>query len=323
MYHYVRKVNYSRYPQIRGLEYKRFKKQLDYFIGHYSIIKMEDLIDAIYSDSNLPDNGLLLTFDDGYIDHFQSVYPLLKNNHLQGSFFVPGKVIKERKVLDVNKIHFILACGNVDEILYDLNYCLDHYRGSEYSIPSNRDLYEQYALENRFDNGKTIFIKRMLQDVLPEKLRNMITDNLFEKYVGISERKFAEELYVSGEQLRCMKDGGMFIGIHGYEHYWMEHLEQKKMKEDVDKALEVLGDFIDKDAWVMNYPYGSYNNGIIDYISTEGCCLGLTTEVRKAKLGIDNRYLLPRLDTNDFPPNSNNFLNYDEETDDGKPGSAL
>jgi hypothetical protein len=57
----------------------------------------------------LPERALLLTFDDGYADHYQTVFPLLDRLGLQGSFFPPARAILERRVLDVNKIHFLLA----------------------------------------------------------------------------------------------------------------------------------------------------------------------------------------------------------------------
>ena len=55
----------------------------------------------------------------------------------------------------------------------------------------------------------------------------------------------------------------------------------------------------------MNYPYGSYDDRVIKYISELGCCLGLTTEVQRADIRMDDRYKLPRFDCNDFPPKSN------------------
>ncbi|MBQ6567021.1 MAG: hypothetical protein IJL80_08180, partial [Treponema sp.] len=59
--------------------------------------------------------------------------------------------------------------------------------------------------------------------------------------------------------------------------------------------------------WVMNYPYGSYNQGVIDYIKSRGCVLGLTTQDAPADLSDENRYTLQRLDCNDFPPKSENW----------------
>ena len=58
----------------------------------------------------------------------------------------------------------------------------------------------------------------------------------------------------------------------------------------------------------MNYPYGNYNHNVVEYIRTKGCKLGLTTEVGRAALGMDDLYQLPRWDCNDFPPKSYNYM---------------
>lgn len=169
---------------------------------------------------------------------------------------------------------------------------------------------ERYAVASRFDTKETIFIKRILQTAIPEELRNIIASLLFEKYVGISEGNFARELYMNRDQIRCMRDGGMFIGLHGYDHYWLGNLSEGKMKKDVDKALEVMEEFIDRKAWVMSYPYGSVNDFVINYICAKGGRLGVTTDVTVAEIERTNRFLLPRLDCNDFPPISDNYKRF-------------
>lgn len=102
----------------------------------------------------------------------------------------------------------------------------------------------------------------------------------------------------------------MFIGIHGYDHYWLGNLPEDKMKQDILMALDTLDEFIDRKQWVMNYPYGSYNQEVIRYIRQQGACIGLTTDVRVAELGKDSAFELPRLDCNDFPPKSENYKTY-------------
>lgn len=308
MYHYVRDLSHSRYPGIKGLDTDLFKEQITYLKKKFTIVKMEDIIDITTRVGCLPDNCALLTFDDGYIDNFITVLPILKQYKLQGSFFIPGKTFTEDILLDVNKVHFILASAPEREVVQDLLSLLDKYRDIYPEISSNDELLKKYAVANRFDTAETIFCKRILQTAIPEELRNKISSILFEKYVGLPENYFARELYMNRDQIRFMRDEGMFIGLHGYDHYWLANLSEDKMKKDIDKALEVMDEFIDKDNWVMNYPYGNYNHNVIEYIKTKGCKLGLTTEVGRANLEKDDLYQLPRWDCNDFPPKSYNYM---------------
>lgn len=129
MYHYIRDLKKSQYPRIKGLDIHLFKGQLEYLRKHYSFVTVEQIIAAFDCKINggnvltgsLPPNPVLLTFDDAYIDHFVNVFPILKKYHIQGAFYPPVKAITEHRVLDVNKIHFILALTSEDRFPCLLN----------------------------------------------------------------------------------------------------------------------------------------------------------------------------------------------------------
>lgn len=309
MYHYTRDLVHSRYPEIKGMDSTLFRQQIEFMKYNFNIVTMEQVIAAVEGQEELPEKALLLTFDDGYIDNYTVALPILEEYGVQGSFFIPGKTFDTHQLLDVNKIHYILASADILQLVEDMKKKMDYYRGKEFDYASTDELFNEYAVANRFDVKEVIFVKRMLQTVLPERLRNIISSNLFERYVGVTEEQLAYELYMTKDQIKVMKRHGMFIGVHGYDHYWLGNLSQEQMKQDVSMALDVMDEFIDRKHWVMNYPYGNYNQDVLDYIESQGACVGLTTNVRVAQIGVDSALELPRLDCNDFPPKSDRYKN--------------
>lgn len=307
MYHYTRDLVHSRYSKIRGLDVRLFREQLGYMTTHFNIVTMEQVIDVADGKSMLPENALLLTFDDGYIDNYTFAMPLLEEYGVQGSFFISGKTFDTHQLLDVNKIHYILACADINRLVTDVKNKMDYYRGNDFDFESTEELFKKYAIANRWDSKETIFVKRMLQTVLPERVRSQIASDLFAEYVGIREEQLAHELYMSEEQIKTLKRHGMFIGVHGYDHYWLGNIPEEQMQADINKALEVMDGFIDRNNWVMNYPYGNYSQEVLDYVKQEGACLGLSVEARVADMEVDQRLTLPRFDCNDFPPISENY----------------
>ena len=307
MYHYVRNLQSSRYPEIKGLDLELFRQQIAFMKDKFNFISMEDLLE-VNAGKELKNDSVLLTFDDGYIDHYTNVFPILEANGINGFFSMPGKILREKKVLDVNKIHFILASGRIEAIKDKVFEQLDHYRGCEFAIPSNEELYQELAQANRFDNQDVIFVKRLLQVKLEERLRNLITDDLFREYIPLSEAAFVDELYMNQDQIRVMQRHGMTFGLHGYDHYWMNHLESDKLKEDVQQALEVFDGVIDRNHWVCCYPYGSYSDSVIEQIKTMGAVAGISTDVDAYTPGQHDIFKIPRLDTNDMPPKSENYI---------------
>lgn len=131
MYHYTRDLGHSRYPKIKGLDKPLFHQQIEFLKNHFSIVTMEQVLDAIEEKSELPDNALLLTFDDGYIDNYTYALPVLEEYGLQGSFFIPGKTFATHKLLDVNKIHYILATADICRLVEDVKEQMDYYRGGD------------------------------------------------------------------------------------------------------------------------------------------------------------------------------------------------
>ncbi len=302
MYHYVRDLKYSRYPEIRGLDVNLFKFQLNYLEQHYHFISMEQFIDAMDFNQALPEKSVLLTFDDAYIDHFNSVFPILDQKGIQGSFFPPVKAITEHVVLDVNKIHFILASvSDKKKIIAKIYQLLDKYR-KEYNLESNNHYFEKLAHSNRFDTSEVIFIKRLLQTELKEDLRIIICNELFSDFIGIEEKAFSRELYMSVDQIKCMKHKGMHIGAHGYDHYWLGHQTKQKQNEEIIKSKEFI-EHVGGDLKYATfcYPYGNYNQDTIDTLREHNFKTGFTTVVDIADYSKNERFELPRLDTNDLP----------------------
>lgn len=91
MYHYVRPLERTRFPSIKGLDVAHFEEQVGYIQKHYNIVSVENLVDAIASKVELPANPALLTFDDGLIDHYAYVFPVLAERGLAGAFFLQPK----------------------------------------------------------------------------------------------------------------------------------------------------------------------------------------------------------------------------------------
>lgn len=66
-----------------------FERQLVYLANEgYQTISLYQLYDALMNGAPLPPRPIILTFDDGYIDHYQYVFPALQRHGMTGTFFV-------------------------------------------------------------------------------------------------------------------------------------------------------------------------------------------------------------------------------------------
>jgi len=303
MYHYVRDLKNSKYPNIKGLDVKSFKFQINYFKKNYTFIKYYDLIESIYGGKKIPNNSILLTFDDGYIDHYENVFPILYKENIQGCFFPIASPYLFKKVPDVNKIHFILASLNsLEELLKEIFDSLNNFRSEGFAIESNEKLLKNLAIANRDDTKEVVFLKRLLQHGLPLDLRSELVDKLFKKYVTNEEKIFINKTYMSKNQLSEMQTKGMIFGNHSCHHLWLDKINKKEQIFEIETGLNFLESFNGLiNDWSISYPHGGYNKSLLKVCNNLNCKLGLTTNTNISKLNFENRLTLERIDTNEFP----------------------
>ena len=300
-YHFVRDIVGSKWPNLKGINCKEFNEQIRFFRRNYNFVSFCDLIDCL-DGGELPSKAIILTFDEGFKDHYNTVFPILHEAGIQGFFFPNGKAILEKKILDVNAIKFILNCApNIELIFKDLYRLLDEYR-DEFNLDTNDQYYKKYAKNGRYDGADVVFIKRMLQHVLDEKIRHQIVETLFSKYVTSDEESFANQIYVNTDELKTMVNSEMYVGSHGYDHHWLSKFSAEDQEKDIDLSIDFLKSLgSPTDRWIMCYPYGIFNRSLIDILKKKNCSMAFSTKQNITALTRDNAYTLERLDTNDFP----------------------
>lgn len=308
MYHYVRKRDTGLFNGLKVRDTEEFISQIKYLNSNYKIIDTDALLEAITFHKPLPDKACLLTFDDGYLDHYINVFPLLKKLHLKGCFY-PTVIGTTRKILlEVNKIHVLMS-----EIGYSEPYKLINLIKEEYEKLQQKQLidinvsfdscFKKYAVAKGLYSKEEAFIKAMLQFALESKIRTQIINSIFEKVYTKGEESLAELFYASEDMLSVMVDCGMHIGVHSANHVWLNTLTKKEQEKEIQDSLDMLKRVYNNklENWSIAYPFGGYDKNTIDICTKLGCKFGLTTNAKVATLDNESSLLLSRLDTNTFP----------------------
>lgn len=299
MYHYVRPLEHTRYPKIKGLDFEGFRRQVDFLKEHFDIISMAELIAVLDGKHEITSPSAILTFDDGFVDHMNYVLPVLHDAGLEGSFFPPALPVMDGEMLDVHRIHFILACTNdKTRILDRLRRLMFEHLGAEHGEALLAEVQDA-----RYDSAEVVAIKRLLQRDLPRDVRRSVSAELFTEFVSVDERAFVEELYMSEEQLRFMASCGMHIGSHAYTHERLGALDREEQERELAGSIEMLSrvDLQPDQDWTLAYPYGDFNPETLEVAAALGCRAAFTTKVGVTQLHEANRLTLERMDTNDFP----------------------
>ncbi len=301
-YHYVRDFPRSRLPGLKGRHRREFEGQLDYLQKTHRVLTPDEFVAAINGALTLTEPAAVLTFDDGYLEHYAQVFPSLMRRGITGYFFPPTSSTLGRRLLEVNKIHVILSLSpDHGALATALRAWIDGERDS-FGLDPSEAYWRTFAQPSRYDPAETMFVKRTLQKGLPTAARAPAVDALFRRVSDVPEAVLADEFYLTRDQLRVMAANGMGVGGHGRDHVWLTTLDRAGQEAEIDAGLAMMEDVgVPTTDWVMCYPFGGRDETTLRVLESRACAAAVTVDIRVAEIGVDAPLLLPRLDTNDLP----------------------
>jgi peptidoglycan/xylan/chitin deacetylase (PgdA/CDA1 family) len=104
MYHHVKHLAANANAIWRNLTVtpEAFEAQIKYLADNgYHSIYFSDLVAYFDQGTPLPDNPIILTFDDGWIEQYTVVYPVLRKYCMVGTFFPPVNWVNNGKGVQV------------------------------------------------------------------------------------------------------------------------------------------------------------------------------------------------------------------------------
>lgn len=142
----------------------KFEQDLKYLKDHgYTTILMADLINYVENGIALPQNPVVLTFDDGYYNNYYYAYPLLQKYDMKavisiiGSFTDRFSLVKESSVsyshITWVMINDMIASGNIE--IQNHSYDLHSYnKGRKGVMKKSSESGDQYTAFLKADVGK-------------------------------------------------------------------------------------------------------------------------------------------------------------------------
>src|SRR5664279_4046290 len=137
-------------PDKQAVSQKNFAAHLAWLKNnHYRVISVQDLVDSAAGQKNLPDNTVMLTFDDGYQSFYTRVFPLLKKYRYPATLALVGSWMEEEHAEDRPKIP-LMTWPQVREVVASgLVEIASHSYDLHHGIVANPQGNEQSAVTSR------------------------------------------------------------------------------------------------------------------------------------------------------------------------------
>ncbi|MCX5815305.1 MAG: polysaccharide deacetylase family protein [Proteobacteria bacterium] len=299
MYHYVRRFKPT-LPYFRYLDFENFSKQLDFFQNEYNFISLDEYERVINQKLEPPKNKIILTFDDGLIDHYEFVYPELKKRGLWGIFYVPTMPLSLRKFLGVHLIHLLTGSIAADVLIKQLDSIIKEEMIPDIKIKEFRD--ETYT--NQINPPTIDRFKKTLNYFIDYKYQAEILDQFIEiNHINV----YVDDYYLNDEKINVMASNGMVIGSHSVSHPVFSKLTYDEQKSEISSSFHILEQIIGTfKLKSFCFPYGgfhTFNNDTINILEEQNCSFSFNVESRDITQQDVNhkRQSLPRYDCNEFP----------------------
>jgi peptidoglycan/xylan/chitin deacetylase (PgdA/CDA1 family) len=99
---YHRIANLEPDPQLLCVTPQHFAEQMEIVRNYYTYMSLQDLKSLIQL-GKIPHRGLVITFDDGYLDNLQNAFPILEHFHIPATVFATSNYVgkQDEMVSDV------------------------------------------------------------------------------------------------------------------------------------------------------------------------------------------------------------------------------
>jgi peptidoglycan/xylan/chitin deacetylase (PgdA/CDA1 family) len=299
MYHYVRDSAATPFPQIRALAPHLFVRQLDWLQEHYHVIDLHELQAALDGRATLPPRAALLTFDDGFIDHFSTVFPLLRERGLSGVFFLAHDACgPSPRLLGVHKTHFLMAHLGAETL--------------GRAVLRDSPMAEQATAErsilghDQWEAPDERAVRHLLNYEMPFADAQRVLDQLFAQHLG-DAATFARRLYLDEVRIREMAAGRAVFGYHTRSHRMLSRLSIEDQRQELADGVDWIRGLTGQQSVPFCYPWGgprTYTADTVGALEGFGYSLAFNTVRRRLRIGHDGRFELPRYDTRDLPPHT-------------------
>lgn len=270
LYHRVAEISTD--PQLLSVTPERFGEHLEILRRDYHPISLQQLNKSLLNKT-IPHRGVVITFDDGYVDNLYNAKPLLEHYGIPATVFVtsgyigqgrefwwdelertllmPKSLPESLKVLINNKIYL----WKIDDLSNSNGLNCKKYRYWDVTINDTPTVLHQAYRE-------LCSLLRLMDDSSRQKVLNELVD-----WAGLKEVFRPDYRALSAAEICALAENGLIeVGCHTQTHPVMTLLSRKDQIEEIHGSKKCLESILGKRVTSFSYPYGGRSDYTIDSI---------------------------------------------------------
>jgi peptidoglycan/xylan/chitin deacetylase (PgdA/CDA1 family) len=238
-------LNYHRIGNAEECEYdsgtfsataEELDDQIGFLKRHCRLASLDEAIEMAEAGGKSKGTAVLLTFDDGYLDNFESAFPILASHGVPAVFFLPTSYIGTNYIPWWDTIAFIIKTG----------------RRKEFALAP--------PWSRRFDAGRQ-GERTVIRAVLDLYKSPLTKDGdgfiaMLEEACGAARPPAGQRCFMTWEEAAAMLRAGMAIGSHTRRHEILSKLTAEEQFEELRSSKREIEDRLGSPVTAIAYPVG-------------------------------------------------------------------
>ena len=248
-------------PDVADVTPAQFRRQLGLITRHFTVIDLPTLARGL-DGAPLPPNPCLLTFDDGYRSNLTEALPALRAVGATAVFFITTGFTTHRRLYWWDRIAYVVhqARGAQLRLTYPTAQTVD--------------------LADRARARATLV--KVVKDTRALDLARFLDELAVAAAVpwdAAIERRLADELIMTWDEVRALREAGMTIESHTRDHRVLETMPAAALADDLAGARADLTRELGVDSRAIAYPVGrtiARYPAVVASVAAAGYRLGFT-----------------------------------------------
>lgn len=223
-------------PALFSTTASQFDDQIAFYKRHFNLVTLPEALDIV--ESNRRESGLLITFDDGYLDNYELAFPILRAHGASATFFLASGFIATDRLPWWDTIAFMLRQSRTPhiQISYPISLTVD----TRYFRVALRSLLRAYKLPIMKDPPRFL---AQIEDITGVKAPSTVPKPVFMNWEQASEMAF----------------GGMHLGSHTHRHEILASLTLEEQIDELVRSRDLIRANTGVEVHTLAYPVGNPN----------------------------------------------------------------
>jgi peptidoglycan/xylan/chitin deacetylase (PgdA/CDA1 family)/glycosyltransferase involved in cell wall biosynthesis len=254
-----------------AFDHELFFNQMSWLKNNFTILPLEKAI-SLLKQGQLPKRAVSISVDDGYLDSYQVIYPILKSLNVTAAFFISTKGLEDGHLWYDEIVEAILQTEQLSIEVLDTHYQVSTHQHKKTSILQLVEIIKYLSLTERH---------QAIQSIYQQCGEPTITKR-----------------FVNVEQIKEMHDNGMLIGAHTHSHPILMKESQEIATDEILQSQKILENIIKDTVDYFAYPNGKkhldFDEKHIEILKSLGFKAALSSDWGVAKTNKTELLSLPR-----------------------------